>query len=120
MRYSERKKGQHHFHPFQEGDQVWLENMNLKLSHPTVKLGTRRSGPFKIIKAISPMVYCLELLPHWKIFNAFYASLLTPYKEMEEHRENFPKPPPDLIEDKLEYKVEEVLASRRYGQWKKL
>jgi Chromo (CHRromatin Organisation MOdifier) domain len=120
MKYSERKKGQRHFHPFQEGDQVWLENTNLKLSHPMAKLGARRSGPFKIIKAISPVVYCLELLPHWKIFNAFHVSLLTPYKETEEHGENFPEPPPDLIDDKPEYEVEEVLASRKYGQWKKL
>jgi Chromo (CHRromatin Organisation MOdifier) domain len=39
---------------------------------------------------------------------------------MEEHGENFPEPPPDLINDKPEYEVEKVLASRRYGQWKKL
>jgi hypothetical protein len=120
MKYSERKKEQCHFHPFQEGNQVWLENTNLKLSHPTAKLGARHSGPFKIIKAILPVIYCLELPLHWKIFNVFHASLLTPYKEMEEHGENFPEPPPDLINDKPEYKVEEVLASRRYGQWKKL
>jgi hypothetical protein len=120
MKYSERKKGQRHFHTFQEGDQVWLENTNLKLSHPIAKLGARCSRPFKIIKAILPVVYHLELPPHWKIFNAFYASLLTPYKEMEKHGENFPEPPPDLINDKPEYKVEEVLASRRYGRWKKL
>jgi Chromo (CHRromatin Organisation MOdifier) domain len=84
------------------------------------KLGARHSGPFKIIKVISPVVYHLELPPHWKIFNTFHASLLTPYKETEEHGENFPEPPPDLIDDKLEYEVEKVLASRRYGQWKKL
>jgi hypothetical protein len=65
MKYSERKKGQHHFHPFQEGNQVWLENTNLKLSHPTAKLGARHSRPFKIIKAISPVVYCLELPYGW-------------------------------------------------------
>jgi Chromo (CHRromatin Organisation MOdifier) domain len=120
MKYSKRKKGQHHFHPFQEGNQVWLENTNLKLLHPTAKLSVRCSGPFKVIKVISPVAYHLELPSHWKIFNVFHASLLTPYKEMEEHGENFPEPPPDLIEDKPEYEVEEVLASRRHGQWKKL
>jgi Chromo (CHRromatin Organisation MOdifier) domain len=120
MKYSKRKKGQHHFCPFQEGDQVWLENTNLKLSHPMAKLGTRHSRPFKIIKVISLVVYHLELPPHWKIFNAFHTSLLTPYKERKEHGENFPEPPPDLIDDKPEYEIEEVLASRRHGQWKKL
>jgi Integrase zinc binding domain len=120
MKYCERKKGQCHFRPFQEGNQVWLENMNLRLSHPTAKLGVRHSGPFKIIKVISPVAYRLDLPPHWRIFNTFHVSLLTPYKEMEEHRENFPEPPPDLINDKPEYEVEEVLASRRHGWWKKL
>jgi Chromo (CHRromatin Organisation MOdifier) domain len=62
----------------------------------------------------------LELPAHWKIFNVFHASLLTLYKETEKHGENFPEPPPDLIDDEPEYKVKEVLASRRYGHWKKL
>jgi hypothetical protein len=120
MKYSKRKKGQCHFHLFQEGDRVWLESTNLKLSHLTAKLSVRHSGPFKVIKVISPVVYCLELPLHWKIFNVFHVSLLTPYKETEEHGENFPEPPPDLIKDKPEYEVEEVLASRRHGRWKKL
>jgi hypothetical protein len=84
------------------------------------KLGARHSGPFKIIKVISPVAYCLDLPPHWKIFNTFHVSLLTPYKEMEEHGKNFLEPPPDLINDKPEYEVEEVLASRRHRRWKKL
>ena len=63
---------------------------------------------------ISPVVYQLELPPAWKIFNTFYATLLSPYKEMEEHGINFPKQPPDLIDDHEEYKVEEVLDTRLY------
>jgi Chromo (CHRromatin Organisation MOdifier) domain len=66
------------------------------------------------------VTYRLDLPPHWKIFNTFHVSLLTPYKETEEHGENFPEPPPDLIDDKPEYEVEEVLTSRRYRWWKKL
>jgi hypothetical protein len=55
-----------------------------------------------------------------EIFDVFHTSLLTPYKETEEHGENFPEPPPDLIDDEPENEVEEVLASQRYGCWKKL
>jgi hypothetical protein len=62
----------------------------------------------------------LELPAHWKIFNVFHASLLTPYKETEEHGENFPEPPPDLIDDKPEYELKEVLTLQQYGHWKKL
>jgi hypothetical protein len=39
---------------------------------------------------------------------------------MEEHRPNFAKPPPELIKEHEEYEVEQVLASRLFGHWKKL
>jgi Chromo (CHRromatin Organisation MOdifier) domain len=39
---------------------------------------------------------------------------------MEEHGPNFTKLPPELIEEHEEYKVEQVLASRQFGRWKKL
>jgi alpha-ketoglutarate-dependent taurine dioxygenase len=48
QKYAERKKGQHHFRPFIEGQQVWLEGMNLCLSHPMVKLHPKQFGPFHI------------------------------------------------------------------------
>ena len=61
-------------------------------------------------------MYQLELPPVWIIFNIFHATLLSPYKEMEEHGVNFTKPPPDLIDDHEEYEVKEVLDTRLYGQ----
>jgi hypothetical protein len=42
----------------------------------------------------------------------FHASLLSPYKETEEHSANYPELPPDLIEGEEEYEVEEILGSR--------
>ena len=115
----ERKQGKRTFKPYQIEDRVWLEGNNLKLSHPSSKLANRCYEPFRVSKVISPVVYQLELLPMWKIFNTFHATLLSPYKEMEEHRVNFAEPPPDLINDHEEYKVEEVLDIRLHGQWKK-
>jgi Chromo (CHRromatin Organisation MOdifier) domain len=50
----------------------------------------------------------------------FHASLLSPYKEMEEHGENLPELPPDLVEGEEEFKVEQILASRRHRHRKKL
>ena len=35
---TKRKKGERHYHGFKEGDQVWLEGTNLRLSHPSAKL----------------------------------------------------------------------------------
>ena len=42
----------------------------------------------------------------------FHASLLTPYKENDIHGLNFPEPPPDLINEEEEYKIERILKHR--------
>jgi Chromo (CHRromatin Organisation MOdifier) domain len=120
LKHALRKKGQRHFRPFIVGQKVWLEGTNLKTSHPTKKFAPKRYGPFPIADVILPVVYHLTLPPSWKIHNVFHVLLLTPYKETEEHGPNFAKPPPELIKDQEKYEVEQVLASRLYGRWKKL
>jgi hypothetical protein len=86
------------------------------LTHPTNKLVPKRYGPFLIKKEISPVMFKIELPRNWKIYDIFHTLLLSPYKETEEHRVNYPEPPPDLIEDNPEYEVEQVLASRHFGR----
>ena len=103
---TKRKKGERHYRGFKEGDQVWLEGTNLRLSHPSAKLAPKQYGPFRVLKEISPIIYRLELPPHWTIHNVFHASLLTPYRETTEHGTNFHEPPPELIEGEEEYEVE--------------
>ena len=115
-----RKKGQRHYHGHAVGDKVWLEGANLKLTHPKAKLDAKRYGPFLITKAISPVVFQLALPPEWRIHDVFHASLLTPYKETEEHGENFTQPPPGLVEGQEEYEVEQIIDSRRWGRARKL
>ena len=56
--------------------------------------------------------FCLELPSHWKIHNVFHAKLLHPYKETEEHGENFTEPPPDLINGEPEWEVKQILDMR--------
>jgi Chromo (CHRromatin Organisation MOdifier) domain len=102
------------------GQKVWLEGTNLKTSHPTKKFAPKRYSPFPITDVISPVVYRLTLPLSWKIHNVFHVSLLTPYKETEEHGPNFAELPPELIEEQEEYEVEQVLALRLHGRWKKL
>jgi hypothetical protein len=99
---------------------VWLEGVNLKLTHLKAKLDAKRYGPFQIIKEVSPIVFQLALPPQWCIHNVFHTSLLTLYKEMEEHGENLMQPPPELIEGQEEFEVEQILNSRRMGCAKKL
>jgi hypothetical protein len=62
----------------------------------------------------------LKLPYQWKIHNIFHASLLTPYVETELHGQNFPEPPPEIIEGDPEFEVEQIVESRRIGKKKLL
>jgi hypothetical protein len=66
------------------------------------------------------MVFQLELPHQWKIHNVFHTSLLTPYVETELHGQNFPEPLPEIIEGEPEFKVEQIVGSRRIGKRKSL
>jgi hypothetical protein len=114
-----RKRGTN-YKPYQEQDQVWLEATSLKTIHPTTKLAPKWYGPFTIRNRVSDVIFQLELPHHWKIHNVFHASLLTPYVEMELHGPNFPEPPPEIIEGDPEFKVEQIVASRRVEKKKTL
>ena len=89
-------------------DQVWLEGKNLRLPFQATKLAPKRYGPFKIIKGISPVVFQLALPLSWKIHNVFHTSLLLPYSETTAHGPNFSQPPLDLINNEVEYEVEQI------------
>jgi hypothetical protein len=115
-----RKKGKRSYKGFEEGEQVWLEGTNLRLSHPTAKLAPRRYGPFEITKKISPVVFRLKLPTHWTIHDVFHASLLTPYRETVEHGKNYLEPPPEQVEGEDEFEVERILKSRRHGRGRKI
>jgi hypothetical protein len=104
------------FKPFEKGTKVWLEGTNLKLpSNVTPKLSPRRYGPFEVVSQITHVAYKLCLPPTWTIHDVFHASLLTPYKEMEQHGPNFLEPPPEIIEGEPEWKVERILQERTFG-----
>ena len=116
----ERRKGARFYKGFSKGDQVWLKGTNLRLSHPSAKLAPKRYSPFTITDKISPVVFRLALPRHWAIHNVFYASLLMLYQETSKHGANFLEPPPEIIEGEEEYKVKQIVNSRRHGKDKKL
>jgi hypothetical protein len=123
MKCNVQQKGWRAYELYKEGDLVWLDGKNLHTSHPTQKLAPKWYGPFKVIDVINPVAFQLELPSQWKqkkVHPVFHASLLLPYKEMEEHGANFPELPPDLVEGEEEYEVEQVLDSRQHGCRKKL
>ena len=69
--------------------------------------------------AVLQVAYKLKLPPNWKIHNVFHASLLTPYKETEQHGPNFLEPPPEIIEGEPEWEVNQIIKERTFGRWKK-
>ena len=66
-------------------------------------------------QVLSP-TYRLTLPEQWKIHLVFHIDLLTPYKETAFHGTNYTRPPPDLINNKEEYEVEQILDSRMRGR----
>jgi hypothetical protein len=93
---------QNHFRPYQKDDRVWLDATNLRTTYPSKKLSPKRYGPFVITQVISPVAYKLRLPGMWKIHDMFHAMYLSPVSEMQEHGENFPEPPPELIKGEKE------------------
>src|SRR5882762_9395429 len=101
---------------YKEGDQVWLERINIRTYHPTAKLAPKRHRPFQITKVLGPVTYQLRLPDQWQIHPVFHVDLLTPYKEMATYGSNYMRPPPDLINGEEEYEVEHVISSRQFGR----
>jgi len=90
-------------------DNVWLENKNIYLNKPSKKLDQKRYRSFRISKNIGLEVFQLELPEGWMIHNIFNKDLLTKCKEPQfkgQHMEL--APPPTIINEEEEYKVEEV------------
>jgi len=105
-----------HYLPFPVKSKVWLEGTNLQLpSNITPKLSPRRYRPFKVVSQVSKVAYKIKLPPNWKIHDLFHTSLLTPYKETNQHGPNFLEPPPDILEGEPEWEVEQVLKERLFG-----
>src|SRR6266699_3059383 len=83
---------------YKKGEQVWLEATHLNLRHQKTKLAPKWYGPFTITEEISLVAYHLDLPLAWTIHDVFHASLLSPYHETRQHRPNYSRPPPALID----------------------
>ena len=68
------------------------------------------------MREFSPVAYQLKLPRAWTIHNIFHSSLLMPYKETKEHGTQFQHPPPKLIDNEEEYKVEQIINHRHHGK----
>ena len=93
-----------------------LEGTNIETTRPTRKLADKRYGPFAIIEKVGSSAYKLKLPPSWSQKHpVFNESLLTPYKSPAFTSQRTPAPPlPELVNDELEYEVEEIQDSRLF------
>jgi chromodomain-containing protein len=61
------------------------------------------------------MAYHLNLPPLIKVHNVFHINLLTPYKETEEYRQAYMRPPPITMQSEEEYEVKSILQAQHKG-----
>jgi hypothetical protein len=76
----------------------------------------KREGPFEIEEVLGPVSYRLKLPKSWKIHNVFHATLLRPYAENEIYGNNYPRPPPELLEGEEVYEVESIIRHKGRGR----
>ncbi len=91
------------------------KRLNKKLSHKFAEL-------FHIQDIVKKQAYCLYLSTHYWIHNVFHVSYLEPYNQRLNNKITQVLPPSKLINEKEEYKVEEVLRKQhRKGKlWYKI
>lgn len=102
---------------YHKGDKVWLETTHLRTKIEKRKFRPKRIGSFEVSEVLEPLSYRLKLPLQWRIHDIFHAVLLTPYVETEAHGPNFSQPPPELINEEEEYKVEAILAHCGRGKF---
>jgi hypothetical protein len=102
--------------PWKVGDKVWLSAKNLIVPIPKKKLRPKRYRPFLIKAVLSLITFTLQLPEQWQIHPTFHASELSSYHETDIHGPNFQEPPPDIINEEEEYKVEAILTHKGMGK----
>ncbi len=104
---------------------MWLNIKNFRLpkgvSH---KFLGPYAGPFKVLEKKFPDIYKLKLLENLKVHPTFHVSFLKPvsHDASRPNREHNSRPPPDLIHNEPEFKVEAMLKSKqlRGREWEYL
>ncbi len=110
-RYYDKKRGK--AVNYKVGDLVWLDAGNLTTMRPSKKLDYKRQGPFPVLEVYSNGRYKLQLPRQWRKHPVFNESVLLPYRpSLFPSQKGEPPPPPELVDDELEYEAEKILDSR--------
>jgi hypothetical protein len=101
---------------FAVGDYVLLSSKNLSPKTGLRKLYPRWLGPFKVSHVINDVAYRLELPATLKIHPISHVSLLKPYSHDGPVK---PPPCPILVDNSVEYEVEDILQTREVKSGKR-
>ena len=97
---------------YQVGDEVWLLRWHIQTTHPSSKLDFKRLGRFKIIQKICSHPYKLDLPASRKCHPVFHVTLLEPAANNPLVGQKQPAPPAIIVDDNIEFEVEEILDSK--------
>lgn len=97
---------------YQVGDLVWINAKNIRTSRPSRKLDFKQLGPYKVVEAVGPAAYRLELPSNLKaLHHVFPVNLLEPFTPPATGAKVVP--PPVEIDAQEEYHVDRVLDSKK-------
>ena len=98
---------------FNVGEEVVLTTKHIKnyCAHLPAKINSRWIGPFTSTQKVSPMAYRVDLPPVGHLHPIFHIDKLKKYIRSEEFLWEV-QPPPVVIEDHLEYEVEDLIRHR--------
>jgi len=97
---------------YRVGDKVWLLSPYIRTQRPSKKLDWKRLGPYPVLERIGTQAYRLKLPPSMKIHPVFHVSLLDRYVESDIPARTQPPPPSVIIDNEVEYEVEQILDSK--------
>ena len=100
---------------FEVGDKVIVKTQFLPQLHRQdlpAKLRRRFTGPFTILKKISPVAYTLDLPAQWKVHPTLHVSKLRKFHEDSRFFDRIIPPEPEIIQGEPEFEVEQILRHR--------